>query len=236
MRQNINVTKLILVFWIFTAKHTLRRLCHLYFPEVVRHILNWISRQLMSSIILQNRQDFFLSAFAPHTSHCSDLQFHTQQSPEHAICILASCRKAFLVFMSAQSSFNYVQSQKCHFIYQKATFQCWNVFVPSTLSSLIIRVCTIHLGVGLRQSHMTSVLLTGLLYVFRVVPRLWLTEKFCTLQEKKTKVLTSGVLWILLPSTRGLGISADINAAERYSREEVASAPELLHFINFPGW
>lgn len=137
--------------------------------------------------------------------------------------------------MSAQSFFNYVQPQKCHFIYQKATFQCWNGFVPFTLSSLIIRVCAIHLGVGLRQAHMTSVLLTGLLDVFRVVPGLWLTEKLCTLQGKKTKVLTTVVLWILLPSTRGLGISADINAAEGYAREEVASAPELLHFINFPG-
>lgn len=74
----------------------------------------------MSSVILQTQGEFFLHAFAPHTSHCSDLQFHPQQSPERAICILASCRKASLVFMSAQSSFNYVQPQKCHFIYQKA--------------------------------------------------------------------------------------------------------------------
>lgn len=86
-------------------------------------ILNWISRQLMYSVILQTQARFFLPAFAPHTSHCSDLQFHTQESPERAICILASCRKASVVFMSAQSSFNYVQPQKCHFIYQKAIFR-----------------------------------------------------------------------------------------------------------------
>lgn len=37
--------------------------------------------------------------------------------------------------MSAQSSFNYVQPQKCHFIYQKATSQFLNGFVPFTLRS-----------------------------------------------------------------------------------------------------
>lgn len=80
-----------------------------------------------------------------HPSYRCCLQFHSQQNPESDICIPASHRKeSFLSLLSAQSSSNYVQPQKCHFIYQKAIFQFLNGFGPATSLSNPDKKSTCH--------------------------------------------------------------------------------------------
>lgn len=85
----------------------------------------------------KHRQDFFLPAFG---CNCAPLILTwppDSQSTKSRKCYLHSSllEESFLSLLAAQSSFNYVQPQKCHFIYQKATLPFLNGFGPATLSN-----------------------------------------------------------------------------------------------------
>lgn len=118
----------------FSLQSKLSENCHLYLPEVIKHMLNGISWQLMSYVILQAQGSlfppcFWLPSCTALVTVASSFAINKVQKVTFAYW---PRRKASSVFLSAQSSFNYVWPQKCRFIYQKATFQFLNGSGPAT--------------------------------------------------------------------------------------------------------